>query len=528
MTTTPTTPTKPGFPAPRRYAADAAYWEGAERGILRYQACTACGSAYFHPRPHCPSCGSRETVWKDAAGTATVYSFSIWRAARRPTAVALVELAEGPVIQTVIVDADLARLAIGEEVVVRFEPAEDGAPVPVFTTAAAERARAYSARTAAEVTEVPGVDLALARPVETVAVVGAGTMGTGIATAYVAAGVPVILVDPDEAALERAAGVLTESLERAASRGRLTEAELLARRAGLTTSTQLAAVAPAGLVIEAVWEQRSLKETVLEQLDRLVGPHAVLASNTSTLDLDALAAATSRPERVVGLHFFSPAHVMRLVEVVRGSRSSADALATALASVRAIGKTPVVVGNGPGFVGNRMMIARSATARELLLEGSFPAQIDRVVRDLGLPMGPYEMFDLGGAIELNHRRRQETGEEDWFVDELFRRGRLGQKTGAGYYSYPDGPRRPVADDELKALVVEASQRAGVTRRRIDDAEIRDRLTEAMLAAGRQLLAEGIALRAGDIDVVWREGFGWPTWKGGPMYDAEQRAAASRA
>lgn len=508
------------YPAPRRYVSDEPFWEAAAAGVLRYKECRACGEAHFHPRPHCPLCGSDDTVWKDASGTGTVHSFSILRAARRPTAAALVEIAEGPTIPTVIVDADLPRLAIGDEVVVRFEPAEDGTPVPVFTTVAAQRARAYSAETLARVTNVPGVDLARARQVATVGVVGAGTMGTGIATAYVAAGVPVVLVDRDQQALDRAAAAVRGSLDRAVSRGRLRADEF----ADLVTSTQLGAVAGADLVIEAVWEQRSLKEAVLAEVDTIVGPDAILATNTSTLDLDALAAATAHPDRVIGLHFFSPAHVMRLVEVVRGRETRADAVATAVTLTRQIGKTAVVVGNGPGFVGNRMMIARAEQARTLLLEGAFPEQIDRVVRDLGLPMGPYEMFDLGGAIELSYRRRQESGEEDWFVDELYRRGRLGQKTGAGYYSYPEGARRPVADPEVKELVVEASRRAGVPRRRIADAEIRDRLTSAMVEAGDRLLADGIALRPGDIDVVWREGFGWPTWKGGPMYDADVRGA----
>ena len=512
-------------PSPRRFAGDEPFWEGTAAGKFRVNRCGGCRETFFYPRPHCPVCGSRDVGWVDTAGRGRVHSFSVVRASKRPLALAMVELAGGPVITTAIVDADLVALEIGDEVEVRFEPSETGEAVPVFTTVAANEARAYAARTLAESANVPGIAPAAGREVRRVGIVGAGTMGAGIATAVAAADVPVILVDADPRALERARATTRAVLERHRDRGRIDDAELQRRLALLTTDTDLGAVADADLVIEAVWEQLALKQEILAKLDALVRPDALLATNTSSLDLDEIAAATARPERVVGLHFFSPANVMRLVEVVRGAATRADAIAGAIGFVRRIDKTPVVVGVWPGFVGNAMMIARGVQAADLLLHGGTPEQIDRVARDIGWPMGPFEMWDLGGAIELRHHKRQATGEEDWLNDQLYARGRLGQKSAKGYYDYvagrAPGRLRPVPSPEVAEVVAEASRRLGIERRAVSDTEIHDRLLYAMVNVGFRLLDNGVALRAGDIDVVWREGFGMPTWKGGPMYDAER-------
>lgn len=512
-------------PSPRRFAGDEPFWEGAAAGVFRVNRCGACDQTFFYPRPHCPVCGSREVGWVDTGGHGRVHSFSVVRASKRPTAVAMVELSDGPTITAAIVDADLFALEIGDEVEVRFEQSESGESVPVFTTVAANQARAYSARTLAESASVPGIDPATAREPRVVGIVGAGTMGAGIATAVVSAGVAVVLVDASVEALETARGTIRSALEHNRDRGRIDDAELEHQVALLTTETDIASLAGADLVIEAVWEQLHLKQQILKQLDAVVRPDALLATNTSSLDLDEIAGATARPERVLGLHFFSPANVMRLVEVVRGEATAADVVASGVRFAQRIRKTPVVVGVWPGFVGNAMMIARGVQAMDMLLQGAMPDQIDRVARDIGWPMGPFEMWDLGGAIDLRFHKRQATGEEDWLNDQLYARGRLGQKSAKGYYDYVEGRtpgrRRAVPSPEVADLVQQASQRQGIERRAVSDEEIHDRLLLSMVNVGFRLLENGIATRAGDIDVVWREGFGMPTWKGGPMYDAER-------
>jgi 3-hydroxyacyl-CoA dehydrogenase/uncharacterized OB-fold protein len=501
-------------PAPVRTTHDEPFWQATGRGKLLIKDCTACNLPHWYPRPHCPFCGSMETRWREATGRGRIYSFSIMSKAPRPTAVAVVELEEGPKVTTIIVEADVQRMNIDDPVTVRFEPAEDGSMIPVFTTLAAEEARTYAATTLASATAHAELRDVEPIPVTDIAVVGAGNMGIGISKALLAGGYPITLIDPDAAARDRAHDELTSFALRRVERGDV-------ETPPFTIASDLQAASTADLVIEAVWEDFALKQQVFNELDAIMRPTAILATNTSTLDINALAQGTAHPNRVIGMHFFSPAHIMRLVEIVRAASTDTRTLATAIQVANQLGKTPVVVGVCPGFAANRMMIARNRAAEELLLEGALPDQVDRVMRSLGLPMGPFEMLDMGGGIEVNVRRRQATGEVNWIFDALFARGRLGQKTGQGFYRYDMNDRTPRPDPEVEALIVLASEQAGVTRRYIADAEIRQRLVDALQSEGRAIVDERIVSREGDLDVIWREGFGWPEWSGGPMYLGSQ-------
>jgi 3-hydroxyacyl-CoA dehydrogenase len=304
------------------------------------------------------------------------------------------------------------------------------------------------------------------------------------------------------------------------SRGSMAAAELDTRMALIEGSTDFGAVARADVVIEAVFEEMELKKRVFADLDRIARPGALLATNTSTLDVDEIARATGRPEDVLGMHFFSPANVMRLLEIVRGAKSSHEALATAIATGRRIGKVVAVVGVCDGFVGNRMLHRRSIQAERLLLEGALPQEVDAVVNDFGFPMGPFAMGDLAG-LDVGWRIRKARGTKAPVSDALCEAGRYGQKTGAGYYRYDSGSRTPLADPEVERIVVAASAGAGVARRRIAAAEILERMIYPMINEGARILQEGIAARPGDIDVIWVYGYGWPAWRGGPMYYADQ-------
>jgi 3-hydroxyacyl-CoA dehydrogenase len=280
-------------------------------------------------------------------------------------------------------------------------------------------------------------------------------------------------------------------------------------------------VAGADVVVEAVWEQMALKQEIFALIDQHAPLHAVLGTNTSTLDIDQIANATKRPGQVVGLHFFSPAHVMPLLEVVRGPRTAPQVLVAARRLGAAMRKTAVVVGICDGFVGNRLMISRDHEADRLLLEGALPQQVDRVLTEFGLPMGTYEIADMAGGIELVHRIRQQKGIHGSIVSRLFEAGRLGQKTGKGYYRYEAGKRRPLPDPEVTALIEAASREAGIERQALSDDTLRRRLILPMINEGAKLIEEGVVDRASDIDMVWQRGFGWPAWKGGPMYHADQ-------
>lgn len=501
------------------------YWAAASDGKLAISRCKSCEKPYFYPRPLCPLCGSADTEWMTASGKGKIYSYSIIRNAKRPTAAAIVELAEGPRVTSALTDCDVFELKIGDEVEVAFQKSDKAPPALAFTIGAAEAARRYSRAALKELAVVPGLasDDAPAE-VRQAAIIGAGTMGTGISIALLQAGIPVMLIDQSAPALEKATGQIRKVLDTSVARGRLTGEQMEAALRTLTCETDIARVASADLVIEAVYEQMALKKSVFAELDRHAAPGATLATNTSTLDVNEIASATRRPESVIGLHFFSPAHVMRLLEVVRGARTDDRTIARAMSLGKKLGKVPVLVGICFGFVGNRLMIARERQAGALLAEGALPDQIDRVLREFGLPMGTFELQDMAGGIELNYRARQGSGEKDFIIDRLFELGRLGQKTGKGYYAYDPTSRKPRLDPEAIAVFEAASQAQGIKRRTFTDEELRDRLILPMINEAAKLIEEGIVIRPSDIDVVWQNGYGWPNWKGGPVYWADRVGA----
>jgi 3-hydroxyacyl-CoA dehydrogenase len=371
-----------------------------------------------------------------------------------------------------------------------------------------------------EAAKVPGVSKdVLPREIKRAAVIGAGTMGGGIAMCFANAGIPVTVVEAAPEALTRGLDTVAKNYRTSVSRGSLTTAEM-DRRMGLFNGvTDIEAVSDADIVIEAVFEEMPIKKQVFGNLDRLAKPDAVLASNTSYLDVNEIGASTKRPQSVLGMHFFSPANVMRLLEVVRGKATAPDVLATALAVGRRLGKVPVVVGVCHGFVGNRMLRARSIEAERLLLEGTLPHEVDGAIGEFGFPMGPFAMSDLAG-LDVSWRMRKAQGVRAEIADSLCEAGRFGQKTGKGFYLYEAGSRSPRPDPKVEALIVGASARLGVKRRSIGREEIIERLIYPMINEGARILEEGIALHSGDIDVIWIHGYGFPIWRGGPMHYAD--------
>jgi 3-hydroxyacyl-CoA dehydrogenase len=363
------------------------------------------------------------------------------------------------------------------------------------------------------------------RKVESVGVIGAGTMGQGIAMSFANAGFPVTVVETAQDALDRGFGKMRETYESAAARGRMSEADAKARFGRLSPSLSLDDLADKDLIIEAVFENMKIKKEVFGKLDGLAKQGAILASNTSTLDVDEIAAATSRPADILGMHFFSPANIMRLLEVVRGDKSGKDVVATAMGLAKRIGKVAVLAGVCDGFIGNRMLAAYGAEAQALALEGATPSQIDKAITDWGLAMGPFAMSDLAG-IDVGWRIRQErplTNEQRMRYtvnDKIAELGRFGQKTGRGFYIYAKGERIGKPDPEVEAMYVEEGKRQGIARRSIADQEIVERLLFQLANVGAQILEEGIALRAGDIDTVYVNGYGFPAWRGGPMWSVD--------
>jgi len=357
------------------------------------------------------------------------------------------------------------------------------------------------------------------------AIVGAGTMGGGIAMALVNAGIPVILRDSDQAALDRGMAAIRKNYEVSIQRGRFTPEVVEQRIALIHPQLTYDGFQDADLVLEAVFENMTLKKQVFAELDRVAGPASVLASNTSTLDIDEIASATSRPERVIGLHFFSPANIMRLVEIVRGAKTSKEIVATAQALAKKLGKVGVVVGNCWGFVGNRMMIPYMREAQFLVEEGTTPAAVDKALYDFGMAMGIFAVDDMGG-IDVMWRVRQERKHLDkpgvrkpLMTDKLYEIGRLGQKTNAGWYRYGED-RKPVADPEVESLIRETAQNAGIPQRNITAEEILERCLYIMINEGARILQEGYALRAADIDTIYLSGYGFPGYRGGPMWYAD--------
>ncbi|HEY2993283.1 MAG TPA: 3-hydroxyacyl-CoA dehydrogenase NAD-binding domain-containing protein [Methylomirabilota bacterium] len=382
----------------------------------------------------------------------------------------------------------------------------------------AQRYFFFAEREAAKIPDVPA-DTA-AKDVKKAAVIGAGTMGGGIAMNFANVGIPVTVVEVAKDALERGLGVVRKNYEATASRGRLTAADVEKRMGLITGTTDFNAIRDADIVIEAVFEEMPIKKEVFAKLDGIAKPDAVLATNTSTLDVNEIASATKRPESVIGMHFFSPANVMRLLENVRGNRSSKSTVATAMAVGRRINKVPVLVGVCYGFVGNRMLHQRGLQAEKLILEGALPHQVDKVLTDFGFPMGPFAMSDLAG-LDVGWRIRKGRGVKSPVADRICELGRFGQKTGSGYFKYEKGDRTPIPDPEVEKIIVDVATEQGITRRFITDEEILQRLLYPMVNEGAKILDEKIAIRASDIDVIWVYGYGWPVYRGGPMFWASQ-------
>jgi 3-hydroxyacyl-CoA dehydrogenase len=380
---------------------------------------------------------------------------------------------------------------------------------------AAQRHVFFAERQAAKVDRLPPDTPTL--PVEKVGVIGAGTMGGGIAMNFLNAGISVTIVETSREALDRGIGIIRRNYDNSANKGRITPQQVEERMALLTGSTVIEDLADRDLIIEAVFEQMDVKTEVLQRLDAIAKQGAILASNTSYLDLDAIAAITSRPQSVIGLHFFSPANVMRLLEIVRGEKTSMVVLATAVKLARTIGKVGVVVGNCFGFVGNRMLAARHREAEKLVVEGAMPWDVDRVIHDFGFAMGPFAMRDLVG-LDVGWNRA--TSSSSTVREMLNEMGRHGQKTGGGFYDY-DEKRSATPSPVAEKAVLDFSAKQGVARRQISDEEIRDRCILAMVNEGAKILEEGKAQRASDIDTVWINGYGWPTYRGGPMFYADQ-------
>ena len=376
---------------------------------------------------------------------------------------------------------------------------------------AAQRYAFFAERAVWKIPDVPADTPTL--PYTQVGIIGAGTMGGGIAMNFLNKGIPVTMVETRQDALDRGVATIRRNYENTAKRGRLTMAEVEKRMAVLTGTLSLEALARCDLVIEAVFEDMAVKKELFSKLDAIVKQGAILATNTSRLDVNEIASATRRPESVIGLHFFSPANVMRLLEVVRGDKTSNAAIATSMQMARKIGKVAALVGVCPGFVGNRMLAQRQREAQALMLEGAKPQDIDRVLFDFGFPMGPFAMSDLAG-LDLGWTRETSTGET--MREKLCELDRRGQKTGAGYYDY-DADRNPTPSAVVDKLILELAAKKGIVRRSIADEEILERCIYPMINEGARILEEGKAIRASDIDIIWINGYGFPVYRGGPMF-----------
>jgi 3-hydroxyacyl-CoA dehydrogenase len=383
----------------------------------------------------------------------------------------------------------------------------------------------FGERAASKIPDVP--EGTPPRPVAKVAVIGAGTMGGGITMNFLNAGIPVTILETAQAALDRGLATIRRNYEAQVKKGKLGADKLEQRMALLTPALDYAAIADADLVIEAVFEEMGVKEVVFRRLDDTVKAGAILASNTSTLDVDRIAAFTRRPQDVVGMHFFSPANVMKLLEVVRGARTAPDVLATVMGVAKKIRKTAVVSGVCDGFIGNRMIEQYSRQAGFLLEEGCTPQQVDKAIEKFGFAMGPFRMGDLAGNdigwairkrryVEKPHLRYSKT------ADLLCEMGRYGQKTGAGWYDYQAGKRDAIASAVVEQMVAQHRQALGITARAISDEEIAHRLVYSLVNEAAHILEEGIASKASDIDMVYLTGYGFPLWRGGPLCYADQQ------
>jgi 3-hydroxyacyl-CoA dehydrogenase len=382
----------------------------------------------------------------------------------------------------------------------------------------------FAEREVAKIPDVPK-DTSV-KKIETVGVIGCGTMGGGIAMNFANAGIPVRVLESEPEALQRGLEIVGLNYARTVSRGRLSQAEMDKRMALIEGIDDYGGLAEVDMVVEAVFEEMDVKKEVFAALDRACKPGAILATNTSTLDVDEIASATARPESVIGTHFFSPANVMRLMENVRGAKSSKETIATTMAISKTIGKVGVLVGVCDGFVGNRMLHQYMREANFLIEEGALPHQVDKVLFDFGMPMGAFAMGDLAGldvswrirkgkaANRPNHLRYSP------LADRVCEMGRFGQKTKAGWYLYEEGSRAPIPDPEIEKLIIEASKELGIERREIGEQEILERCFYPLVNEGAKILEEGLALRASDIDTIWIHGYGFPRYRGGPMFWAD--------
>jgi 3-hydroxyacyl-CoA dehydrogenase len=389
----------------------------------------------------------------------------------------------------------------------------------------AQRYMFFAEREVGKIPDIPK-DTPL-RDIAKAGVIGAGTMGGGIAMNFANAGIPVTIVETSQEALDRGFGIIRKNYEATVAKGRLSSDTMEQRMALFTGSLEYNALSGVDIVIEAAFENMALKKEIFGKLDKTCKQGAILATNTSTLDIDKIAAETDRPEDVIGLHFFSPANVMRLLEIVRAAKTSKDVVATTMKLSKTIGKVSAVVGVCDGFVGNRMLHAYMDQAMSLLEEGALPQQIDKALYDWGWAMGPFAVMDLAGN-DVSWRIRQEQAPDrdrnlpypQTIADALCEDGRFGQKTGKGWYLYSKGSRTPEVDPEVDALIVKTSADKGITRREISDEEIVKRCMYALANVGADLLEEGIALRASDIDVIYNAGYGFPRYRGGPMFFAD--------
>jgi 3-hydroxyacyl-CoA dehydrogenase len=385
---------------------------------------------------------------------------------------------------------------------------------------AAQRYAFFAERAAAKIPDVP--DDTPTIPVASVGVLGAGTMGGGIAMNFANAGIPVTIVEVQQEALDRGLGVIRRNYERTAARGGITAEDVDKRMSLIKGSLDMNDFKDADLVVEAVFERMDIKKDVFAKLDTICKEGAILATNTSALNIDEIASVTRRPEAVIGLHFFSPANVMRLLEIVRADRTSKSVIATCMKLAKKIGKVAVLVGVTPGFVGNRILGQRQREANKLVMEGAMPWDVDRVLYDFGFPMGPFAMSDLAG-LDIGWVKEKSKGET--LRDVLCEMDRRGQKTGAGFYDYDENrnPRpSPVTEQVIKDFVA----KSGVNPRHISDEEILERCIYPMVNEGAKILEEGKAIRASDIDVVWENGYGWPVYRGGPMFYGDQIGLAN--
>jgi 3-hydroxyacyl-CoA dehydrogenase len=379
-------------------------------------------------------------------------------------------------------------------------------------------------RAASHILDVPN-DTPL-RPIRKVGVIGAGTMGGGISMSIINAGLPVVLLETKQDALDRGLANIRRNYQGALRKGTLTEASLAQRLALITPTLDYALLHDVDLVIEAVFESMDVKRQVFENLDKVIRQGAILASNTSALNLDDIANFTKRPQDVIGMHFFSPANVMRLLEVVRGAKTAKDVLATVMRLAKTMGKIAVVSGVCDGFIGNRMLARYGAAAHDLIMAGALPQQVDAALQEFGMAMGPFRVGDLAGldiGWALRKRRSAEFPDRDFsnVSDDLCQAGRFGQKTGAGWYRYEPGSRNPIPDPKVTAMIEQYRRQKGFTPREVSSQEIVERCIYALINEGARILEDGIAQRASDIDLVYLNGYGFPAYRGGPMFFADQ-------